>query len=86
MLPEIYGVPQRLMVQGLKVIEHIEFSPLELRGYRPGAGPYTTSGTIEGGRDRPLDVSGTRQIEGGWRRDLFARMGPSLGRRATTEK
>ena len=74
MLPEIYGVPQRLMVQGLKVIEHIEFSPLELRGYRPSAGAHATSGTIEGGRDRPLDLGGTRQIEGGG--EIFYPDGP----------
>ena len=44
---------------------YIEFSPLGLRGYWPGASPYTTSGTVEGCRDRPLDGGGTRQIEGG---------------------
>lgn len=70
-LPDAYGAPLRLMVPFLygyksaKALTRIEFAAEELRGYWPTVGPYTTSGTIQPGRDLPLDLEGSRQIEGG---------------------
>ncbi len=70
-LPDAYGAPLRLTVPFLygyksaKSITGIEFATEELRGTWPTLGPYTTHGTIRAGRDHPLDLGGTRQIEGG---------------------
>jgi DMSO/TMAO reductase YedYZ molybdopterin-dependent catalytic subunit len=70
-LPDAYGAPLRLMVPFLygyksaKAITRIEFAGEELAGYWPTVGPYTTHGTIRAGRDNPLDLEGTRRIEGG---------------------
>jgi hypothetical protein len=36
----------------------------ELRGTWPTLGPYTTHGIIQAGRGHPLDLGGSRQIEG----------------------
>ena len=71
LLPDAYGAPLRLMVPFLygyksaKAITRIEFAADELRGYWPTVGPYTTHGIIQAGRDHPLDLGGSRQIEGG---------------------
>jgi sulfoxide reductase catalytic subunit YedY len=70
-LPDAYGAPLRLMVPFLygyksaKAITSIEFAAEELRGTWPTLGPYTTQGIIQAGRDHPLDLGGSRQIEGG---------------------
>lgn len=70
-LPDAYGAPLRLMVPFLygyksaKAITRIDFAAEELRGYWPTVGPYTAHGTIRAGRDHPLDLEGSRQIEGG---------------------
>jgi sulfoxide reductase catalytic subunit YedY len=70
-LPDAYGAPLRLMVPFLygyksaKAITSIEFAAEELKGTWPTIGPYTTHGTIRPGRDNPLDLEGTREIEGG---------------------
>jgi len=70
-LPDAYGAPLRLMVPFLygyksaKAITRIEFAAEELAGYWPTVGPYTTHGTIRAGRDNPLDLEGSRPIEGG---------------------
>ncbi len=70
-LPDAYGAPLRLMVPFLygyksaKAVTRIKFAAEELRGYWPTVGPYTTHGVIQAGRDHPLDLGGSRQIEGG---------------------
>jgi DMSO/TMAO reductase YedYZ molybdopterin-dependent catalytic subunit len=70
-LPDLYGAPLRLMVpfvygyKSAKAIVRIEFADEELIGYWPTVGPYTTHGLIRPGRDHPLDLGGTRTIEGG---------------------
>lgn len=70
-LPDIYGAPLRLIVPPLygyknpKAITQLAFSEEELRGYWPTVGPYSQEGIIEPGRDHPLDIGETRQIQGG---------------------
>jgi DMSO/TMAO reductase YedYZ molybdopterin-dependent catalytic subunit len=70
-LPDAYGAPLRLIVpfkyayKGPKAITRLVFAEEELTGYWPTVGPYTTEGDIEPGRDYPLDLDGTRQIDGG---------------------
>ncbi|MFN2227907.1 MAG: molybdopterin-dependent oxidoreductase [Anaerolineae bacterium] len=70
-LPDAYGAPLRLMVPFLygyksaKAITSIDFADEELVGYWPTVGPYTTHGAIRAGRDHPLDLGGSRPIEGG---------------------
>jgi DMSO/TMAO reductase YedYZ molybdopterin-dependent catalytic subunit len=70
-LPDAYGAPLRLMVPFLygyksaKAVTSIEFASEELVGYWPTVGPYTTHGTIRAGRDNPLDLEGSRSIDGG---------------------
>lgn len=70
-LPGAYGAPLRLMVPFLygyksaKAITRIEFAGEELVGYWPTVGPYTTHATISAGPDYPLDLEGSRTIEGG---------------------
>jgi DMSO/TMAO reductase YedYZ molybdopterin-dependent catalytic subunit len=69
-LPNAYGAPLRLMVPFLygyksaKAITRIEFGDHEGEGYWSSRG-YTSHGTIRAGFDHPLDVEGSREIEGG---------------------
>jgi sulfoxide reductase catalytic subunit YedY len=69
-LPDIYGAPLRLMVPFLygyksaKAIVHIKFAAEEMPGYWPTFGPYSRNGQIRPGADHPLDLEGTRRIEG----------------------
>ena len=70
-LPDIYGAPLRLIVPPLygyknpKAIVRLVFAEEELRGYWPTVGPYSQGGIIQSGRDHPLDLGETRQIQGG---------------------
>ena len=70
-LPDIYGAPLRLMVPFLygyksaKALVRLEFAKEELPGYWPAVGGYTKDGTIQRGRDHPLDLEGNRDILGG---------------------
>jgi sulfoxide reductase catalytic subunit YedY len=71
MLPDIYGAPLRLIVpplygyKGPKTIVRLVLAEKELVGYWPSVGPYTSEGKILAGQDHPLDLEGTRQIQGG---------------------
>ncbi|MGD8624168.1 MAG: molybdopterin-dependent oxidoreductase [Anaerolineae bacterium] len=71
LLPDLYGAPLRLMVpfaygyKSAKAIVGITFAKEELVGFWPENGPYTNHGLIRPGRDHPLDLGGTRRIEGG---------------------
>jgi DMSO/TMAO reductase YedYZ molybdopterin-dependent catalytic subunit len=70
-LSDAYGAPLRLIVpprygyKGPKAITRLVFAEEELRGYWPTVGPYSTEGDIKPGRDYPLDLGETRQIDGG---------------------
>jgi len=70
-LLDIYGAPLRLIVPPLygyknpKAIIRLVFAEAELRGYWPTVGPYSRQGIIQPGRDHPLDIGETRQIQGG---------------------
>jgi len=70
-LPDIYGAPLRLIVPPLygyknpKAIVRLVFAEEELRGYWSTVGPYTRDGAIKPGRDHPLDIGETRQMQGG---------------------
>ena len=71
LLPDVHGAPLRLMVpfrygyKSAKVIRHLEFAERELPGYWTTFGAYGPEGNIVAGGDRPLDLEGTRRIEGG---------------------
>jgi DMSO/TMAO reductase YedYZ molybdopterin-dependent catalytic subunit len=70
-LPDVYGAPLRLIIPPLygyknpKAIVRLVFAEEELQGYWPAVGPYSEEGTIQPGRDHPLDIGETRQIQGG---------------------
>jgi DMSO/TMAO reductase YedYZ molybdopterin-dependent catalytic subunit len=70
-LPDIYGAPLRLIIPPLygyknpKAIVRLVFAEEELRGYWPTVGSYSEDGVIQPGRDHPLDLGQTRQIQGG---------------------
>ena len=70
-LPDIYGAPLRLIIPPLygyknpKAIVRLAFAEEELRGYWSTVAPYSQEGAIEPGRDHPLDIGVTRQIQGG---------------------
>ncbi|MBN1138739.1 MAG: molybdopterin-dependent oxidoreductase [Anaerolineae bacterium] len=70
-LPDAYGAPLRLIIPPLygykspKAITRLAFAEEELRGYWPTVGPYSPKGVIQPGRDYPLDMGETRQIQGG---------------------
>lgn len=71
LLPDLYGAPLRLMVPFLygyksaKAIVTMEFAEEELIGFWPTVGPYTEHGRIRAGRDYPLDLGESRDIQGG---------------------
>ncbi len=70
-LPDIYGAPLRLIIPPLygyknpKAIVRLVFAEEELRGYWSTVGPYSKDGAIQPGRDHPLDIGETRQIQRG---------------------
>jgi len=70
-LPNIYGAPLRLIIPPLygyknpKAIVRLVFAEEELRGYWSTVAPYSQQGAIKAGRDHPLDIGQTRQIQGG---------------------
>jgi len=65
-----FGAPLRLIVppkygyKGPKVITRMRFEAHQRRGYWPTVGPYSPDGTIQPGRDIPLDIGEPREIEG----------------------
>ncbi|MFQ6099897.1 MAG: molybdopterin-dependent oxidoreductase [Anaerolineae bacterium] len=66
-----FGAPLRLVVppkygyKGPKVITSLRFETEQKKGYWPTVGPYSADGTIQPGRDFPLDLGEAREIEGG---------------------
>jgi uncharacterized protein YyaL (SSP411 family)/DMSO/TMAO reductase YedYZ molybdopterin-dependent catalytic subunit len=70
-LPDIYGAPLRLIIPPLygyknpKAIVRLVLAEEELRGYWSTVGAYSQQGVIQPGRDHPLDIGETRQIQGG---------------------
>jgi len=70
-LPDVHGAPLRLIVpplygyKGSKAIVRLVFAEEELRGYWSTVAPYSRDGVIKPGRDHPLDIGETRQIQGG---------------------
>jgi len=70
-LPDIYGAPLRLIIPPLygyknpKAIVRLVLAEEQLRGYWSTVGPYSQQGIIQPGRDHPLDIGETRQIQGG---------------------
>jgi len=66
-----FGAPLRLVVpprygyKGPKVITLLRFETGQKKGYWPAVGPYSPDGTIQPGRDLPLDLGEPREIEGG---------------------
>ncbi len=66
-----FGAPLRLVVppkygyKGPKVIVRMRFESQQRRGYWPTVGPYSPDGTIQPGRDLPLDIGVPQEIEGG---------------------
>ncbi len=71
MLLDQFGAPLRLIVpalygyKGAKTITNLRFQGTGRAGYWPTVGPYTREGYIEAGVDYPLDLEGSRQIDGG---------------------
>ena len=71
LLLDEFGAPLRMVVppkygyKGPKAITHLRFETTEQRGYWPTSGPYTADGTIQAGRDFPLDLGEAREISGG---------------------
>lgn len=72
LLPDEYGSPLRMIFpskygyKGAKAVNVLRFQDKPGRGYWSSVGPYTVSGDIEPGFDRPLDIpDGVRQIGGG---------------------
>jgi DMSO/TMAO reductase YedYZ molybdopterin-dependent catalytic subunit len=70
LLPE-FGAPLRMVVPSKygykwpKAITRLRFEPEEEKGYWPSVGPYTADGYVEPGKDKPLDLDGVREIDGG---------------------
>lgn len=70
-LPDLHGAPLRLLIPELygyksaKAIVRLEFAQTELRGYWSAVGGYSPAGAIRRGFDHPLDLEGSRRIEGG---------------------
>jgi len=66
-----FGAPLRMVVPSKygykwpKAITLLRFETEEQKGYWPSVGPYTTDGYVQAGRDFPLDLEETREIEGG---------------------
>jgi DMSO/TMAO reductase YedYZ molybdopterin-dependent catalytic subunit len=48
-----------------KAIVRLVFAEEELRGYWSTVGAYSRDGVIKPGRDHPLDIGETRQMQGG---------------------
>ena len=70
-LSDEHGFPLRMVVpdkygyKGAKAIERLVFADHETTGLWSRIGPYSTGGEILAGSDLPLDLGGSRQIEGG---------------------
>jgi len=66
-----FGAPLRLVLppkygyKGPKVITLLWFETGQKKGYWPTVGPYSTDGTIQPGRDFPLDLGEVQEISGG---------------------
>ncbi|HEX9015610.1 MAG TPA: molybdopterin-dependent oxidoreductase, partial [Chloroflexota bacterium] len=69
-LPDDHGAPLRMIVpfkygyKGAKAITHLSFENGQLRGYWPAVGGYNVNGNVQEGWDHPLDLPGTRRIDG----------------------
>jgi DMSO/TMAO reductase YedYZ molybdopterin-dependent catalytic subunit len=70
LLPE-FGAPLRLAVPSKygykwpKAITRLRFEARERNGYWSDSGPYSADGRVQPGRDFPLDLQETREIDGG---------------------
>lgn len=66
-----FGAPLRLVVPSKygykwpKAITRLCFEAQEKDGYWPDAGPYSPDGRVQPGKDFPLDLKETREIDGG---------------------
>lgn len=66
-----FGAPLRLVVppkygyKGPKVITLMRFETGQKKGYWPTVGPYSADGTIQPGRDLPLDLGEAQEVSGG---------------------